>query len=336
MGHSSQSGQIIVRSQPTPGTFAADIATEGLAVRLRSGALAGNRELLVLDPEIGGGRDTADAYLGGVSFGGDYEMYPRFDSIPTFLRAALGDASSNTVTGVTTHTITPTDGQPPYLSVYEEIAVGLERFQYTDVMVSSLSFDAEANGFIMCTASVLGRLMTAGVADIDGSALYDLTPVAVGTNITVTYDGVTVPAKSLSLSISQDIEDDDFRLGSFYLGDMTAKQREISGSLTLRHNDALTMRQALFGTSAATQVGGLTTKEEMVITVQSYEDIPGGTPATKFKMEFTLPQVIYEPFAFEPSGDDILENDVSFRAVRPNPAVDIMSVEVVNGREDIA
>lgn len=108
MGFSSQSGQVILRTQAVQGTYQADTGTAGIAMKLRGGSLGPNRELLIPDAEIGGGRDVVDAYLGAVSFSGDYEFYARMDSLPTLLYAALGTAAAPaTVTGVTTHSITP-------------------------------------------------------------------------------------------------------------------------------------------------------------------------------------------------------------------------------------
>lgn len=96
------------------------------------------------------------------------------------------------------------------------------------------------------------------------------------------------------------------------------------------------MKQALFGSAAATQVGGLVTKKPLTISIQSYEDIPGATPAVKFKVDITIGKAAFEPFAFAPSGDDAFENDIAIRALRPDPGVDIMSVLVTNDQDSIA
>lgn len=341
MGQTSQSGQVIFATQTAAGTpvSAATLGTDGLSVKIRSGALAGSRDLLVPDPEIGGGRDTSDAYLGGVSFSGDYEMYVRFRAVAFFLANVLGVKATVGVSGVTgahEHTITPSDGQVPFLTVYEEIGDGLERFIYSDVVVNTFHLEADANGLLSATAGLIGRLMTAGVAAIDGTTLVDNTSMVPGTNITLKYAGVALPAKSFSLDITNNFEDDNFYLGSFFLGDLTAKSREVTASALLRHEDSTRMRQALFGTSTATQVGGLATKELLEIEITAYEDVVGSTPAgTKYSLKISLPKVIFEPFAFEPSGDDALENDVAMRAVRPNPATPIMTAVVVNGNDSI-
>lgn len=336
MGFSSQSGQVIFGTQPAMGTPVAFSDTVGLAMKLRSGSLAPNRELLVPDPEIGGGRDTADAYLGTVSFGGDYEFYARLESLPTLLKGVLGSASSATATGVNTHTITPSDAAAlPFLSVQERISAGLEAYDYLDAVVNTLHLEAEANGYLQGTAGLIARVQTPQASPVDGPK-WDNSPMIVGTNITLTYGGITFPAKSFSLDINNNFEDDDFRLGSFYIADLTPKSREITASVSIRHEDAAYFRQATYGTAAATSVGGLTTKAPLVITCTTYEDIVGSTPLTKSSLSITLPKVILEPFAFEPSGDDALENEIAMRAVRPNPGTNIATVVVKNGAATIA
>jgi hypothetical protein len=337
MGFSSQSGQVILRSQAVQGTYQADTGTAGVAVKLRGGSLGPNRELMIPDPEIGGGRDVVDAYLGAVSWSGDYEFYARMDALSTLLKACLGTAAAPvTATGVTTHTITPTDsGTLPYLSVEENIGGSLETFRFTDAVVNSLHLEADANGYLMGTAGLIAAKQIAG-ATKTVSPVWDDTPMIVGTNISITYNAVTLPAKSFSLDINNNIEDDDFRLGSFYIGDLTAKRREITAGFSLRPNDSAMWRQAVYGTSGATQPGGLTTKNELKITCQTYENISGGTPDTPYSLTITIPKFAFTPFSLDPSGDDVIENDVSGQALRPVTATPILTAAVKTGKSTIA
>ncbi len=336
MGFGSQSGAVIFRSQAVADTYQSDTGTMGVAMPLRSGSLAPNRDLLTTDPEIGGTRDTRDAYLGGVSFSGDYEFYARMESVTTLLRAAFGSASSATATGVSTHTITPSDGSTlPFLSVEEKISSGFETFQYTDAVVNTFHLEAEANGYLMGTAGLVARKALAG-ATPTAAPVWDNSFLTVGTNISITLNGVTLPAKSFAFDLNNNYEDDDFRLGSFFIGDLTPKSREVTGSFTIRPQDSALWRRAVFGTPSATAPGGLTTKDQLVITCQTYEDIVGGTPATKSSMVLTIPKIILEPFAIEPSGDDVIEHDISFRAVRPATATPIVTAVVKSARATIA
>jgi len=336
MGFLSQAGHLIVRSQTTPGVYEPDTGTAGMGVKTRGGTLAPSRELLVPDPEIGGGRDVADAYLGTVAFSGDIDFYARFESLGMFLKGVLGDAAVATATGVSTHTFVPTDGVLPLFSAEQRIANGFEVFQFSDIKMNTLHLEAEANGYLMGTVGMIAKNAISGATPSDPTTLYDNTPMAVGTNITVTYNGVTLPAQSFSLDITNNLEDDNFRLGSFFLNDVTEKRREMTMGFTIRPQDSAYWRQAVYGTPASTSVGGLTTKQATVINISTYEDIPGSTPPTKYSLVITVPKSIIAPFEVSPSGDDVIEHDLEIRAVRPDPAVDLTTFVLRNGLAALA
>lgn len=336
MGFSSQGGAVILRTQTVQGTYNADTGAAGTNMKLRSGSLGPNRELLIPDPEIGGGRDVSDAYLGAVAWGGDYEFYARMDSIATILKAVLGEAGSATVTGVNTHTITPSDAAAlPYLSVEEKIGAGLETYNYTDAVANTFHLEAEANGYLMGTVGLIAARQLAG-ATPTVAPVTDDSPMIVGTNITVTYNGITLPAKSFSLDINNNFEDDDFRLGSFYVGDLTPKRREVTASFGIRESSSALWRQAVYGTAAATTPGGLVTKNALVITCSTYEDIVGSTPLTKYSLAITIPKFALTPYTLEMSGDDIIESDIEGQALRPITGTGLMTAVIKNNKADIA
>jgi hypothetical protein len=336
MGYSSQAGSVAIMTQVAPDTFPVTFDTASRAMKLRSGSLAPNRELLTTDPEIGGGRDTTDAYLGAVSYAGDLEFYARLEALCTLLKAGFGSGVSATATGVSTHTFTPLDNATlPFLAVQEDIGGGLETFNYTDAVVNTLHFECDANGFLMGTAGLIARKQDAGVT-IDPDQDWDDSFLIVGTNVFITYGGVTLPAKSFSFDMTNNFEDDDFRLGSFFLGDLTAKSREFTGSFSIRPEDSALWREAVNGAASATTPGGLTSKKQLVITASTYEDIVGSTPLTKESISFTLPKVALEPYGLEPSGDDVIENDINWRGLRPLQATPACTVVVKNALAAIA
>lgn len=336
MGYSSQSGQVVLKSQATPGVFDSTLATDGVGVKLRGGSLGTSRELLIPDPEIGGGRDVVDGYLGAVSWSGDYEFYARMDAVATLLRACLGQGTSvqDASTEFTTHTITPIDsGTLPFLSIEEAIGGNLEVFNYHDAVVNSFHLEADANGYLQGTAGVIAARQVAGATKTP-TPVWDDTPMVVGTNISVTYGGVTLPAKSFSLDIANNVEDDDFRLGSFYIGDLTAKRREITASFGIRAESSALWRQATYGLNTATEPGGIATKQELKILMQTYEMI--GASAQPFSLELTFPKFVLSPFSLEQSGDDIIENDVEGQAIRPDSAIDVATAVINSAKAEIA
>lgn len=335
-GFSSQAGAIVVGTQTAEGTPNTTLATSGIGLRLTSGGLTINRELLVTDPEIGGGRDTSDAYLGAYNVSGEYDAYVRFNMLSFFLYHALGTKATAAVAGdaatVKKHTLTPVDsGTLPMFTVYERISSGLERFLYTDCVVNTLHLESDANGLMTMTVGIIGKNASAGATNVDPTTVMDNTSLVVGTNISMTYGGVTIPGKSFSFDVNNNIEDDDYRMGQFTIGDVTAKSREVTASVRVRHVDASYMKQSTFGTAAATTAGGLTTKSQTVITCASYENVPTSTMNTKYGLVLTIPKALFNPFAFEPSGDDILESDLDMTAVRPSLASPIVTADVTNG-----
>lgn len=338
IGFSSQGGHLLMRSQAVQGTLQSDLTTAGIAMKLRSGALGADRDLMVPDAEIGGGRDIGDAYLGPVKWSGDYEFYARVDSLATLMKAAMGTAAAPvTATGVTTHTITPSDGaQLPFLSLEEAIGSSLEVYNYTDAVVNTLHLEGAADGYLMGTVGLIAAKQVAGATSTDVSTNTDQLPLIVGTNITLTYNGVSMDCKSFSLDLNNNFEDGDFRLGSLYLGSLVPKRRELTLSVSLTESSSALWRQATYGVSSATAPGGLTTKQQVVLTCSTYETIPASTPPTAYSLTLTIPKVILQPYGFSVSGDDAIVDDISMQAVRPALATPLATAVFKTDRAIIA
>lgn len=341
MGFLSQAGHLGLKAQAVKGTYldpGAVAPNDGVFLRTRSGAMGGNRDLLVPDPEIGGNRDVPDAQLGPISFSGEFDIYPRMESLATLLYGVLGikAAPSGTASTGFTHVITPSDGDIPWYSVQEKIGNGYEAFRYTDCKINSLHLEADANGYLMGTVSLIGltqALEGTPTPVIDQNI--DISPLLVGTNVAVKWNAVNLPAKSFSMDITNNLEDDDFRLGSLFLGDLVAKRREITMGVTIRPTDSVLWRTAMWGSPAATAPLGLSTKEDVQVLISSYEDIPGATAGIKYNLDLSMPAAVIAPFSLDPSGDDVLQHDIEIRAVRPDPTFPIMTATVKNSFDTV-
>ena len=339
MGFVSQSGHIGIKTQTAKGAYldpGAASPNDGVFAFIRSGALGGNRELMIPDPEIGGSRDVPDAQLGPISYSGEFDMYARMEVLATLANAALGAHTTAGAAGTGfTHTITPA-ASVPWLSIEEKIANDYETFNYTDAKVNTFHMEADANGYLMCTAGLTALTQTLGAATLPAAQRNDTSPLIVGTNIEVRWGGVALPAKSFAFDVNNNIEDDDFRLGSLFLGDLVEKRREVTMSVTIRPEDEALWKTAMWGGPAAVAPLGQSFKDDVQIEISSYEDIPGATLGTKYNSIITIPQAILSPFSIDPSGDDVLEHDIEIRAVRPDPSVDILSFAVKNSYATVA
>lgn len=336
MGQSSQGGRVIFRTQTAQGTYPTDMATAGICMKLRGGSLDPSRDLLIPDAEIGGGRDISDAFLGAVVWSGEYSFYARMDALPTLLKAALGTgAVDDTGNPAYSATITPSDAAGlPFLAIEERIGASLEVFQYTDCVVNTLHLEADANGYLSGTVGVIAAKQTAGnTAVSEDDLIFDNSSLIVGTNVIAKYNSVDLKAKSFKLDINNNFESDDFRLGSFYVGALTPKRREITAGVTVRPEDSSMWRSAVYGGSSLTAPGGTTNKQPILITAETYDFITGTTPRS---LSITIPKAAPKPYGFGANGDDVIQNDIEFEALRPDPGTAILTAVVVNGQEAIA
>lgn len=324
MAFQSQGGQVGLRFQTAKGAYSDPGATapnNGVFMRLRSGALSGDRELITPDPEIGGNRDMPDAYLGPIAFSGTYDFYARMKSLSYLLRGVLGtDPVSTNNTDYTQLVFTPADTDPlPWLSIEEAIGNGYEVFRYTDAKVNSLHLEVDAAGYLMGSAELIALSQSSGNTRTAVPA-WDTSPLYVGSTVQVLYNSVALPAKSFSMDITNNMEDDDFRLGSVFLGDLTEKRREMTFSVEIRPNDATLWKRATYGSAAATSAqAGAVSKAAAQIIVTSYELIPGADVET-YKLVIDIPQAAIRPFTLDPSGDDVMQHTMEVVALRPNPA----------------
>jgi hypothetical protein len=339
MGFVAQAGHFGVKTQTAKGTYLSPGAVapnQGVFIFFRSGALGGNRELLIPDPEIGGARDIPDAQLGPISYSGEIDMYARMESMATFLRGALGSVTSSGAAGTGyTHAITPAD-TIPWLSAEEKVGNGYEVFRYTDAKVNTYHLEADANGYLMATAGLIALKQELTTATALGTQRRDASPLIVGSNICVRWGGVDLPAKSFSLDINNNLEDDDYRLCSLTLGDAVEKRREITMGVTIRPNDSALWKTAMWGGPTATAPLGQSFKDDVEIEIETYEDIPGATAGVKYNCTIVIPKAAIAPFSLDPSGDDVIEHDIEIRALRPDLAQPILTATILNSYATVA
>lgn len=157
---------------------------------------------------------------------------------------------------------------------------------------------------------------------------FDTTPMIVGSNVEIAFGGTQLPAKTFSFDANNNLEDDDFRLGSLFLGDATEKRREFTFGATIRPEDRSLWRQAMYGDANATVAGGTVVKDDVTLICETYEVIP--TTITTFKVSFNVPLAVIAPFEVTPSGDDVIEHDIEIRCLRPDPLVPILTAQVKN------
>lgn len=338
MGVQSQNGHLLVVSQEDPDVYSdpGSATRPGWLVPIKSGSVSPQRSLLIPDAEIGGNRDVSTASLGPVAFTGDLDMYARPRCMYPFVKSAsmgwsqvgvdLGAVGSGTSDAGMGPVATPL-----YLSI--EQAIGIHgsylTSKYFNVVCNSWTLDIQAAGLVEFSASMIGQYELAGGTattplpiHLDDSRVIPASgnpDPSVGGYAIVTFSpfrgGVQtlLPVKTAKYTVNNNIEDNDFRLGSLYLAGLTPKRREVNGTIGIRPEDSSMWRQAMWGSPAATAPGGQPTYGRLAITIVG-DKIPG----TAYCQTFSVSSVIVlAPFTLAPSGDDVVEQDVDFTAMFP-------------------
>lgn len=338
----SQPGHLGLKTQAAVGTYTdpgAVAPNQGVFIRYTDGGFGANRELMIPDAEIGGNRDIPDAALGPASFGGDFNGYGRMEFLATLFQAALGGMSVDSGTALTgfLHTIGTAD-TTPWLSAEEQVGDVFDVARFTDVKVNTLHVECAANGYLRVTFGLIAKTKLSNqVSTLAGAMRVDTSPLILGTNLTVTYNAIDLKAKSFSFDVNNNMETDDFRLGSMTLYNIVEKRREITMGATIRPEDRTLWQQAVYGSSAATSLqGGTATKQAAVINILSYEDIPGANAGVKYNLNINVPKAAIKPFNATPSGDSVIQSDIEIQALRPAPATDILTVAIRNSYATVA
>jgi hypothetical protein len=347
MGEQSQEGQLGFRTQAAKGTYDDPGAAHGTYphsghfMKTRGGSMGGDRELIIPDPEIGGNRDIPDAIQGPIAYSGDFESYMRFNALGTLLTAGLGTVDSTptgTVFGTDlggSHVITPTDvaADLPWLSVEEAVAAAWEVFNYTDVRVNTLHLEVDPDGYVMFDAGLIGITATSDETRT-AAAVFDTSPLVVGSNVVVSWGGSPITAKSWSWDLDNGIEDDDFALGSISLQDATPKRRSITSGFSIRDSDAATYwKESVWGSAAASApVAGSSVKRALSVVITAATNNPAGDP---YSLTLDFPVASLLPAKVDPSGDDVIENQYDIQIFRPDPAVKAMTATLVNAYGEI-
>ncbi len=227
------------------------------------------------------------------------------------------------------HVITPSDAASlPWLSVEERFSVNFESFRYTDAKVGRLQFECDAAGYMSGTVDLSALTQIAGFT-AQANPVVDTSPMITGSQVFVYWNGIQLPAKSMNMEIQNNMEDDDFRLGSFTLGDLTEKRRMFTLGATVRPNDAALWREATYGGSGLTAPrAGRASYGTLSVVATSFEDIQGVN--TPFRLQVDVPYAAMAPFSIEPSGDDVIEHEVNFTLLRDDPAAPICTFTIVD------
>jgi hypothetical protein len=258
---------------------------------------------------------------------------------PTDILLTGGTTPTATVTASTpgvppigTHIITCADVLP-WVTIEERVGpsgAAFESYQYKDGKVDTLHLEADAQGFVMGSANLFALSQVSGFSAQVNPA-WDTTPMMVGGEVLVSFGGATLPANNFSFDVNNNVEKDNFVLGSVFAADATEKRRELKLTCSYRPTDSTLWKAAMYGSSALTApVAGPAYQGAASIRFTTYETIGDVVAGTPFSVLLEFPNVVITPYKISPSGDDVLSNDLEFTIVRPDAAVSPVTITIVN------
>lgn len=299
----AQSGYIGTARQTASGTY----VTPTKYHYVTDASIEPNGDLIIPDPEIGGGRDIVDGSVhpGTISWSGGINFYVRPESIGHFILGSTGAVTSSGLAGISGgygHTFTFANDLIPF-SVEECIGDGLDVIGYNDVKFQNFHIEAAAGELTTGTVDIIASNAVAGKTQQTPS--YETSPIMTFAGGSVVINNAAMSVKSVSLDIANNIADDDFRIGSRTLQSLVEKRREISASVEIVPTDNSIFRQAVYGSSSATTVSGLQTVfgGALFLRFETAAKIPGSA-TVGYQLDFNFPKAVFRVSDYSGANDD--------------------------------
>ena len=251
-------------------------------------------------PELAGHRWKEHAIKGTVKAGGSVSTYGQFGSLGDFLMAALGQASTSqpdpeNAPAVFRHEFTPAEGLPSYTVLVASEITGRKFF---GCVCSRLELSLAAGELLGLTAEFVGQREEAFTP---AEPSFDDTPYVSSSDLaSCEVGGVQASLEAISITISNELVDDAFELGSRYLPELPVRGLSITGSFDLKFKDRTHLDRFLSGeeTSLKLRFEG--------------PEIQGGL---KYVLELDFPRIIYRSAGANISARDRLVERVEFEAL---------------------
>jgi hypothetical protein len=187
-----------------------------------------------LPPEVGGTYFSRGAYKAGLRARGELAMIPRPDSVGWLLRSLFNAESQAISTDVDAaavllhdhvFTVGDTAAHPhKWLTVRRSVS-GAYGEQMSDARVGSFRIEAAAAGVVQTSVQLLGGLHS----EIPGEdVMAEDGPVFLTCSADVTEGGAPFIVDRISVEAGAQLSDNEFRVGSYYLDDITLLQRAVT------------------------------------------------------------------------------------------------------------
>ena len=325
MSYTAETGYVGLAIQSVQGTFQSPTDY----MRVKSVDLNPEGDKIIPDPEIGGISDITDVHQGTYKISGTIDSYVRPEAIGVLFKAALGEytASGEVDTGAYLHNMTPASGALPWLSIQKSISDNVEVYNYTDCKVNGFALELNASELASIGFEIVGIKDVEGVAAIPS---YETAPLLVATKATLNLNGVAISAKSCNVDYKNNLDGDDFRVGSRFLGDITEKRRELDISMEIVLNTTSELyKKAFYGSASASEAGFDVYAESLDIILDSPTNI--ADTDVSYKILLQIKNAVFMAAPTPASGDDLVVIPLELKATKQT-GYNLMEVHIWNGK----
>lgn len=310
-----------VAQEATRGTHSTP--TDWVPARTPTGITVQQEKYLVEETNAAG-VDTSASEIVQKSAGGDLEFNVRNGTLGHFLKSLLGKVTTTSVeTGVYKHVFTvDPKAQKPVLSLALAQEGGAQHYAYTTAGVNSLELRTPINELVNATAQFMA---------VKEAEHADFTPAFASTDYYFRHSGVVIKlasgvsgldsADAISLKeFSNTIEGNvskNQNIGSVYPNDVLAGRLALSGSFTADYTDKTHHDSFEQGTYQALRID------------MTRDDVTLGTSSNP-KLTIDYPRVSFESYESDRPLDDILKDNVEFKAHYDASEAKAIEVTLIN------
>lgn len=327
-------------------TYTAETGYVGLAIQTAQGAfreptdymkvlsieMNPDGEKLVPEVEIGSGSDVTEVHQGSYRINGDLESYIRPEAIGVLFYALLGKYTAsgelNGGQGNYLHNFTPiVSGSLPWVSVKKVISDNIQTYNYRDNKVNSFNLELKAGEFANASFNLVGIADEIGTP---GVASFETAPLLVATKATINMGPAALSAKNLSFEYNNNLVDDDYRIGSRFLGDISERRRDLEVTLDVVLDTTSELyRKSFYGGAALTSAGFDVYADSLDIVMDSPTVI--GTSVTTYKILIQIKRCVFMSAPVPASGDDLVVIPLTLKPVK-YLTNNILEIHIWNGK----
>lgn len=302
-----------------------------------------NQNVATLPPEIGGSYFLRGSYKASVMGGGDTALIVRPNSVGNLFMAYSGVDNVTPVpgqSGAYSHVFTPFTPAAgvdlPWYCLQKDVA-RLSAEQFLNAKIQSLRLDIPKAAIATAQASWIATTPSC-IASV-GAVTTDSTPqfqtALASISLTQEGSGSNISANSIkmerfSLTLANNLSQDEFSVGNLYLDDVTLLQKTINVDMDLIIRDTA-LYQAVYynGGSIPSSWSPTVYRGALTITLNSTTNI--GTTTQPYQLVINFPGLDFLTMPISLSGADLVRATLSSQVTLGPSGADMYTVTLING-----